>query len=168
MYNSSGPYYAKGRYLCRIIGQGFSEAKSGTPQFFIRFVVGGAVDPRNPKGDILPVEQQYERTMYRALTEKTMDFVLEDIRQLGYQGTKLSDLDPATLGFHSFDGREVEMYCNHETYEGQTREKWGIGREGLAPPPMEQSKVKALDQLFGKYARAAGKPGAGPRVTHTD
>lgn len=170
MPENHGPFYQKGRYLCRTTKQGFSEASTGTPQFFLQFLVGGMIDPKNPQGDLIPVVQ-LERTMFRAITNKTMEYLLEDVRQLGYEGSKLSELDPATPNYHSFADSEVEMYCDHDAYNGKQQEKWGLARSGsYTPEPLERKKVTQLDALFGKFARASApaKPAAQKPAAKTE
>lgn len=148
---ASSPFYERGRYLGRVVGQGLSESSKGTPQIVIRFKV-----LEFESGD--PVNQQYERTVYRAITEKTMPYVTADLKVLGYTRDSFKFLDPKVQGFHSFDGQEAIFVCNHEPdLQGDLREKWGIApAEGAAfeiKKPLEAKKLRDLDSLFGKQLR---------------
>jgi len=148
-------FYSVGRYACKITEQAMGEAKTGTPQFVLRFKVMGQVDPEDPS-KYIPAEQQYERTHYRAITEKTVPYLMEDLKTLGFQGTSFRDLDPQTPGFHDFRGYDVDMWCAHEPDQsGSNREKWGVARTGgaLEVKPLEPKKLRDLDNLFGKHLK---------------
>jgi hypothetical protein len=38
--------------------------------------------------------RQYERTYYRAITDKTMPYFIEDLQGLGFHGSSFRELDP--------------------------------------------------------------------------
>jgi hypothetical protein len=145
--------YAPGKYAVTLSGvQGFSEAKSsGNSQFYMKFTPTHRWDmSRNEWVEV----DQIERTFYRAITVNTAPYFAEDIRALGYSGDKLSKLDMRHPEAHIFEG-QIEMICNHETYEGKTREKWGLLR-GTAhqEKPADPAAVKKLDTLFGAALKA--------------
>lgn len=141
----AGPFYAPGRYICEMTDQGLSTASTGTPQIVWRFLVL-ETDRREQ------VPAQYERTIYRAVTERTMPYVLDDLRTLGFRGDSFKELDPNNPDHQSFKGVQFVAFCNHEEgQDGKTREKWGIVNEGsFEIKPMESKKVRELDALFGK------------------
>jgi hypothetical protein len=155
---NNGPYYDEGRYLVEVTDQGFSEAKTGTPQFVLRFKVLGTPDPDGDPQGFEPDSMQYERTFYRAITEKTIPYLTDELAILGFQGTSFRELDKSTPNFHDFTGLRVEMICKHENdREGVLRERWSLSIRGAAPTlePMEQSKLRKLDTLFGASLKKA-------------
>src|SRR5215467_9871698 len=100
--------YEAGRYKCRITEQGFNEASTGTPQFWLRFQVLERIEPFN---DSL---EKYSRTEYFAITEKTADRVMQGLHTLGFRGDGFDGVDPRIEGFHSFMDCQVEFVCSHE------------------------------------------------------
>lgn len=161
---SRGPHYEKAAYVGRITAQAMGETGTGKPQFVLRFLVLGRVNPLDPQGELLACEQ-YERTMYRVITDKTIEYLTEDLEKLGFQGESFKDLDPASPTCHSFVGSEHEFYCNHEAnQEGGLREKWGLARgaSALEVKALEPKAVRQLDTLFGKNLKAIKKAAAKP------
>jgi hypothetical protein len=163
---ANAPHYAKGRYVGKILNQALSKASTGTPQLVIRFKVMGVPDPKDPTAYI-PDPQQYERTLYRALTEGTMQYVIEDLKTLGFTGESFRLLDPSTPNFYDMTGMDVDFYCNHETgQDGGMREKWGLARapSEFKVETLEPAKMRELDNLFGKQLKEAFKPAAQPKA----
>lgn len=156
------PYYEPGTYLAAIIGQGFTEAKTGTMQFCLRIVPKLLL---TSDGEEHAVTQEYERTIFRPITDKTVGWVLEELAALGWQGTKWVELDPQTEGYHSFVGQETKVMCQHEEYEGSMQERWrlfGEGREIVAVPP---DKLRRLDDAFGRAIKDFRKGNPAPAST---
>jgi hypothetical protein len=166
---ANAPFYEIGRYACKVVSQALGESSTGKPQFALRFQVMGQVDPADPSR-FIPARQQYERTHYRAITEKTIPYFIEDLKVLGFQGDSFRGLDSNTEGFHDFRGQDVDMWCSHEPdQEGNQREKWGIARQGgsLELKALEPKKVRELDNLYGKHlkgmkANGVPKPATAP------
>ncbi len=153
------PFYEQGRYEGEVTDQGFVKARTGNVQFIIRFTVKGRIDPANPD-NMFPVPAQYERTVYRALTEKTVEYFVGDMAGLGIEIASFTDLDPKNeRGFVSLKGKIADFICSHETgMDGGLREKWGLGRPATAGKPVESiasAEVKSLDRLFGKHLKKA-------------
>lgn len=143
------PFYEKGRYICEMVNQGITKSKNtGTPQIVWRFLV---LETENHE----PVDAQYERTIYRAVTDKTMPYVLQDLQTLGFQYDSFKMIDPNTPGYQDFTGKQFLAFCSHEEYEGSTREKWGIANEGAAfeVTPLDAPALRQLDALFGKQLK---------------
>lgn len=152
----SKAYYQVGRYACKVVAQALGEASTGNPQFVLRFQVMGQVDPKDPS-HYIPAEQQYERTHYRSITDKTIDYFTEDLKLLGFAGSSFKDLDPSNDGFHDFRGLDIDMWCAHErAQDGGDREKWSVARQGgdFKVDPLDAKKVRDLDNLFGKQLKS--------------
>ena len=148
------PYYEPGPYRCRIIEQGFNKAGTGTRQFWYKFQVLERIVPFN---DGL---EQYLRTEYYPITEKTADRVMQMLCALGYRGGRFEDVDPRVDGFHDFSNLEVELVCYHEPGLDKTpRERWkvrGMGR------PVDEDEVRKLNRFLTK--RPANSSPAPPVV----
>lgn len=150
-----GPFYQPGRYWGRIVAQAIGMTSKNNPQFVLTFKVIGKVNPEDPDGELLPVSEQYERSIFKVITDKTIDYVMEDLQKLGFDRETFKELDPNTPGFQSFVGNELAFYCDHDTYEGTVREKWGLARDGsgLQIKPLEPKQMRELDSLFGKHLK---------------
>ena len=131
-------------------GLGASSNK-GTPELQFRFEILGKIDPNDPEGALIPCPN-YERTIYRYLTQATHEFVVDDLEFLGYDKGSFKFLDPHVEGAHSFAGQEFNARCDHEDYQGQPKERWSFARRrGPAEiAPLESEMVRKLDAMFGK------------------
>lgn len=164
---ANGPVYNPGRYWGRAASQSFGKSSTGTPQFSITFDIQGAVDPNDPQGALMNCVPS-QRTVYWYLTAKTVEFVVEDLELLGFNKPSVKFLDPSVEGFFDFTGQEVELYCKHEPYNNQLKERWSLNkpRDGFVAPPLETNEVRKLDALFGKSLKAlAGKAAQTPTET---
>ncbi len=138
-------FYTIGEYKCEVVDQGLSNSKTNNPQIWLRVRILESIDRPDEKVD------QYERTIYWTLTEKTIDFTVEKLELLGFAGQSFRDLDPNVQGHHSFIGQQIDCYCKHETYEGKEREKWDLSNPGAKmPDPLSESDARRLDALFGR------------------
>lgn len=151
-------YKDGGQYLGRIVNWGLCESdKKKTPQFFVTFSVLG-----ERKADGTEECPQYERTVFRAITENTIEYITRDLRNLGYEDESFDRLDPAHPQAHSFKGKEIPIRCKHDDYEGDTTEKWEFDFAGsFKPKSLEKTGVARLNALFGnmlKKPKANGTP----------
>jgi hypothetical protein len=150
--------YPIGKYKVVLSGvQGFSETSNGNPQFFMKFTP--CFFWNHQQGDWEECEQA-ERTWYRVLTEKSIEYAAEDLRSLGFQGAKLAELDPRHPQKHIFHG-EIEMTCTMESFtdrntgQMRTTERWNVVRHGNREEKLvEPATVKKLDMLFGAALKA--------------
>lgn len=142
-----GVYYTEGRYKAEILEQGFTEAKTGTPQFVLSIRIF-----ETENGD--PVNEG-ERFVFRPLTEKTMPFLLEDLRHLGYDGNSLQPLADG----NQFVGKQAIFFVKHETdREGRPQERWSIYRGGGGASmesltKADPTKLRNMDVLFARAAK---------------
>lgn len=153
---SNAPFYAPGNYIAEVTAQALGKAGTGTPQFVLRFRVLGKPDPKD-ETNYIPV-QENERTMFRSITEKTIQYVTEDLEQLGYPANGFGPLDPNHPNHHSFVGQQIDVYCKHEKdQQGDLRERWQLSRGpgALKVEPLDNKGVRELDALFGKSLQAS-------------
>ncbi len=150
MANATGPYYDIGLYVGVVQSQAVTKASTGTPQFTMRVKILGY-----PEGNTyVPVDKQYERTIYMAITEKTVPFVTETLKAMDYKGSSFSQLDPGHPNHVSFVGEQVTLWCGHKPdAQGNLRESWMVSkpREIEALPDRE---LRKLDALFGKALKS--------------
>lgn len=160
----AGPQYEIGKYWGRITSQWLSEAKTGTPQFCVRFLVVGKINLADPEGDLITC-QQAERTVYRPITDNTIEYVKKDLELLGFSGSSFKLLDPNTPGYQDFTGKELAFYCSHQPGQGNVglREQWGFAStDAPAAKPLDAKKLRDLDNLFGKHLKGIKKRAAPP------
>lgn len=151
--------FEAGSYMGRITKWGLSAAKTGTPQFFATFVPLGRIDPAKPSDtENLIACPDWERTVFRAITENTIDFVARDLAALGYTRDTFDQLDPEHADAHSFADMEIRVVCKHESYQGKEKERWDFAfGDGFTPKAMESGGMKKLNALFGKKLKQVAK-----------
>lgn len=149
--------YEKGRYRAVIASQTMSESSTKNTQFVLTFDLLGMYDPTEP--DALRPVQHGQRSVFRAITEKTIDYFLEDLKYLGYDKPSFANLDPSHPQCHNFKGQEIDVICDHETYQDKLREKWSLSRGGgLNLKPADNTAVRKLDALFGSKLKQNAAP----------
>lgn len=164
---NSGPYYNPGNYVGEVIEQALTKAKTGTPQFVLKVkILGHPGDGEHYQ----PIPDQFERTIWMALTEKTVPFVSDALAQLGYKHGSMGPLDPSHPSHQSFTGQQVELYCSWgNDQNGNSRENWRISTRmgGMKITPLESKEVRELDALFGKAIKPAANGEAVARTKPT-
>jgi hypothetical protein len=153
-----------------VVDQGFNKAKTGNYQFLLCVKVLGTPDADNPE-NYIEAAQQYERTIYRPITEKSVEYVKDDLDKLGFTGTSFSQLDPSNPKAQLFTGQIIDCYCKHgKTLDNEPKEDWGLARKGgggnglKIEKPLEGKDFRELDMLFGKALKVAKPaPKSGPR-----
>lgn len=152
--------YGQGRYWVRVLSQAFGKSKNkGTPEFSMRILILGKVNVENPDGDLVRCDQN-ERYIFIYITEGTAEFVIDDLARIGYDKPSFKFLNSGVPGHFDFTNREFEAFCEHEEYEGKTKEKWRIAkpRNHIESAPLDDKEVRQLDSLFGKQLAKLGKP----------
>lgn len=144
-------HYASGVHVAEIVGQEFAETDFGV-QLAIK---------------IMPQNGEYERTVFLGLTDKegnpasftnsmgetvnVADQSLEVIAYLGLPDGQLSRLAPGHPEFFSFEGMQVQAYCQHKVKkDGAVSERWYINVPRALGQPLEKNALRKLDALFGK------------------
>lgn len=147
-----------GRYWGRITHQRLGKSSNGNPQIMVSFVVLGKVNVSDPDGDLLPVMQQYERTVFRVITENTIDWVTQDLDKLSWVGDDWATFDEGHPSCCQIVGNELGFFCKHEAHyqTGEPREVWSIAQDNMGPTviPLESSELRKLNALFGKALKA--------------
>jgi hypothetical protein len=155
--------YEPGRYWGQITNQELSKSSTGNPQIVISFRLVGRVNLSDPEGELLRCPDG-ERRMFRSITDKTIEYVLDDLQKLGFNGTSFSQIDLEREGCIDLRSTEHAFMCAHEEYNGKVREKWSLSGD-FKSEPLPEKEARQLDALFGaalrkraKQAPAAEKP----------
>jgi hypothetical protein len=158
--------YVPGRYRAVILEQGFSRALTDSRYFYLLFRITG----RYRDDGVLEECPQYERDYRQYLTTQIGVRILRgDLETLGVQVTTFEQLDPNLDGHVCLAGREVDVTCRHEAFNGRVRERWTITR---TTPRLDLADLRELDSQFGALLRgASAQPAPKPVVnppTDTD
>lgn len=156
------PQYRPGRYLGRVVKQKLGEASTGNPMFVLTFDVLGLIDPAHPDDDLISVAAG-ERSIFRVITDKTTEYLIADLKALGFTGQRPSQLDPDSSEHQSFVNQEINVTCSHETYDGKMRERWQLDRGGLEIKALEPQSMRKLDAIFGRNFKDAFGAGPAPK-----
>ena len=140
-----------GRYRGRIRDYGVMQSQVGNqhPTVFITFDLVDRHDSTTGELEHCPTAT---RTYFKAITPRTIDWVLADLKTIGYDRPGLEYLDPETPGAADLFDREIDVVCEHETYEGQPRERWSIYRERIREK-VRRGDLARLDTQFGEQIK---------------
>lgn len=137
-----------GLYVGEIAEQGMEFAKTGNPQIVLKCKVISKV---NDDGTYEAVPGDVFRTIWMTLTEKTVDWVAEDLKACGFTGKpsqiQLDGDDPISIV-----GTEVKLWAKQEKgLDGQPRERWSIStpRETRPVTPVSTMDASRIDAQFG-------------------
>jgi hypothetical protein len=161
--------FDEGTYRGCIKNYGVMRSQVGKlfPTAFIEFDVIGQYDPST--GQIVP-RPPATRSYRKAITPKTVGWLAADLKAIGYDRPDLASFDPEAPGAVDLFGREIDVDCEHEVYQGQTRERWSIHRE-INREKLRRDDLASLDAQFGDTFRrvfGAQTPTVAPAVTEAN
>ncbi len=162
-----GPYYEPGRYWGKVVNQQLGQTSTGKPQIVITFTVLGRVNSADPEGELLPCGANYERSLFRVITDKTAEWAAQDLRRLGFTGDAFADVDLNATTVSDMRGNEAAFSCEHDEYEGNVRERWQVASDGagFVVKPLEAKQARQLDAMFGKFLKSTSpEPKKAPLV----
>jgi hypothetical protein len=174
-----GPQYEVGRYIGKVTHQRLGETSSGKPQLVLSFQVLGMVNLSDPEGDLFSCPQG-ERSIYRVITEKTLDYAKSDMDSLEWYGDRWSQFDEENPSFVGIIGNEYAFFCKHEPKQAKNddgewvatdelREVWSIAQAGGPQvKPLEAKALSKLDAMFGKALKGRQKPANGTKPPATE
>jgi hypothetical protein len=144
--------YEPGKYRGRITDYGVTQSQAGQqhPTVFITFELIGQYDPTS--GELMPCDETATRSYFKSVTRRTADWLAADLKAIGYDRPGLEYLDPETPGAVNLFDHEIDVDCQHESYEGQTRERWSIHRERTRKK-LGRDELAQLDAMFGDQFR---------------
>jgi hypothetical protein len=148
-------YANGGRFKGRVTKWGLTPSSSkGTEQFYVTALlvcqIQDGEEVHCPGGEV---------TVFRAITDNTIDYVVEDLKNLGFTGTDWSALLPDAPNAHSFEGVEVPLRCKHEEYKGKTQERWEFGFRDGTLKELDSTGVSKLNSRFGAKLKQAFSKG---------
>lgn len=146
-------YYQTGLHSGECVGQFMDAPQGKSPYFALKFVI----QKRIVNNEEHTVDQQ-ERTVYLYLTDKALEMTSEILAHLGYDKDSLRWLDPKRDGYFNFVGKKCDLWCKHEEYQGEVREKWSISMPFAEATPLDDKELRRLDALFGKAMKGKVKP----------
>jgi hypothetical protein len=155
------PTYVPGRYKAEVVGQGFERSRlKETPCYCLQLRITGRYDER---GDVQDCPR-FERTYTQYLANETGVGILRgDLKALGVEVSDLTRLDPGAPDHINLVGRLIEVECGHETFNGQTRERWRIYR------PRKKLDLDELAELNARFRQVlGGSPGGASAPTPPD
>lgn len=165
--------FSPGQYLGRLKRQKLGETKTGKPQIVLSFDILGPVDETTEAGYV-PYDETYERTVFRVITEKTVEYVEKDLEFLGVELSSWSEIDEDNDPCADIRGHDYKLRCKVEQYNDKDVERWELALIAgqLEVKPLEAKAVRQLDAMFGSAlkkkkssGKPAGKPAADPVAT---
>jgi hypothetical protein len=165
-----------GRYWAKVTRQRLGETSTGKPQLIISFQILGKVNLNEPEGDLLRAPEG-ERSIYRVISDKTLDYVISDLDKLGWNGMSWAEFDEQHPKCCDIRGTELALFCNHKPKQvknestgewvdtSEMREEWSIAQESTGPQvkPLDKAAVSKLDGMFGKALKNRQKPAQTPQ-----
>src|SRR5262249_22740114 len=109
------------------------------------------------------------RTYYKAITAETIDWVIRDLRAIGYDRQGFKDFDPEAPGAPDFFGSEIDLRCETDKYRCTGREQ-----RSMPQPARRRLDADELAELDAEFAHAFlkaspdGGPAAAPAVVPND
>ena len=146
-----------GLYRGKVKDWGVTKASTGKFQHFLLFEVRErAKNDDNIEEGFEPIEKPFLRKIFKAMTPKTRDWLLSDLKSLGYdrKALTITAIIPNNDDSYDFKDRDGVLECTHETYKGVQRERWQVTtRKGSVKLTSED--VSQLDQMFSVAEEAA-------------
>ena len=142
--------HTTGTFEAAIVDHGFGSSKNTkSPQFVVSF--------QTDEGPI---------TGFFSMTDKAIEYTLEKIRNMGFDGADLGLLADGT----ALRGSRCQIVVKHETWEGVTRAKidgvWPIGHvPGIQRDEAAAANVRRFNALLKKYPVTGQASDAPPRTS---
>jgi hypothetical protein len=144
------------RYLGRIKDYGIYQSTAGEQHrtVFIACELKGRYEA---DGELVPCPPE-QRTYFKAITKKTIAWLLADLKSIGYDRAGFQYLDPEVPDAVDLFDRGIDLVCDHETYQGSTRERWSNFRKPTLEK-LDRNELRRLDSEFEDELRRAFGPG---------
>lgn len=129
-----------GNYVGDLVEAVFGKSNKNTPQVVFTFDIEGN-----------------RKMVFAYLSDAAQERTFEDLEKMGWNGS--------TSKPEFSNPKRVELYMQHDTYEGKTNEKWNISSGGFKPQPMAQDEMRRIEALYrnrgGKTAPSRPAPSRG-------
>lgn len=163
--------YTPGRYRGRVSKTALTQNEnSKNYQVVLQFELVGRYDAQGQ----LETCDPSTRTVWRVLTDKTVERVAQELRALGFTGGSWVQIDEEQAGNDFVDLRNVEcdLQMRIEAYQGVDRERWELsvlgGMGANVGKSIERKQAREVDAKFGKALKATPPPAkTAPRTAPT-
>lgn len=146
------------RYKARITTWQLGESKTGTPQLVFTVELGEKIS--GPADDDMG---GLTRSIFMSLTAGTADFVVRDLRALGYDQDTLDAIDPSHPRAFDFADKDVVVGMHKDSYDGKEREKWEFRLGGIPTvKPLARGGMAQLNSIMSGALKSA-RPAASGR-----
>ena len=147
-------YFDPGQYRAVIKDVCLASSKEKKTPYVQIIVIPKAMVNMSDQSE-MEIPNDYEREVKLWLTDATAERTCEDLRRIGFVGNAFDDIDS---GPHhdALVGKEIQVRCEHEEYEGKTFEKFYLSTSGgmIARAPLDNNGVRKLNALFGKVLKS--------------
>lgn len=137
-----------GLYRGKVTKWGVGKAKtSSNLVFWITLKLSTKVIDKTDVALDVPLEgeEQAERNITRALTASALEWLVGDLKALGFEDANLHRLDPQHPEAFDFEGKEVLLQNTSKKKDDRTFEEWKIVRPKEDP---ERPKEEEMDTVF--------------------
>lgn len=108
--------------------------KKGTEQMEFRFFI----------------DENTRNSAFLYFTPTTEDKSMEILNMLGFNG----DFKAPVINEIYYKDYELDVYCKHEEYQGETKERWNIGSGGGKPAP-DDIAARRSAEFRARFSRTA-------------
>ena len=147
---------AEGLYRGKVKDWGITKAQTGKFQHFLLFEIDEqAVSDDNVDEGFEKVEKPFLRKVFKAMTPKTRDWLLSDLRSLGYdrKGLTATAIGKGNDDSFDFKDRLGVVECSHEVYKGVNKERWQVCTR-KSSLKLTGEDISQLDQIFAAAEEA--------------
>jgi hypothetical protein len=145
--------YTPGKYQAVIKDFGWTEASTGTPQFFLHFEVLAKYD----SADNLIDCPRHERTYFRAISTKNKEaratcanMLIADLKAIGIAVQDEAQLDPGDPGAVDLLNKKIDAYCTVESFSNKMVERWALRSNSREKLSVKDLRSKLGGRLFEK------------------
>ena len=147
---------AEGLYRGKVKDWGITKAQTGRFQHYLLFeITEQAVNDDNVDDGFEKLEKPFLRKIFKAMTPKTRDWLLTDLRSLGYDRKALTATAIAPNNDDSYDFKDKQgvVECSHEVYKGVNKERWQVCTR-KSSLKLTGEDLSQLDQIFAAAEEA--------------
>lgn len=131
---------------------------------YIEFVVF-VTERETEEGEREKLETPFSVPVTRYMTPGALPITAADLAYLGYTDGDPAKLDRDHPQAFNFRDKEVYVRCDHDEYQGKTREKWNLQRRKRPATAEERKRIDSTlaEGFAAEMARLRGdQPAEGP------
>lgn len=147
-----------GHYFCYVTNQGVKKTSAGKQFIVFNFEVVAQLKADGSRRERTQGAPVHTGDLIFWLTEKAFDNSLRDVTKIvGAEISSFAQIDPRHPKSLSAIGKELELSCKQEAYQGRPQTKWSLPRD--MGKPLSDSEVQTLDErLAAKRQAGADEP----------